>query len=42
MNAFGSHASVATFWCLACGSPFEMFKWRPRDREVTGPGETGT
>jgi transcription elongation factor Elf1 len=28
MNAFGSHASVATYWCRACGSPFEMMKWR--------------
>lgn len=28
MNAFGSHASVATYWCRACGSPFEIMKWR--------------
>ncbi|HSM03337.1 MAG TPA: hypothetical protein VK858_01895 [Longimicrobiales bacterium] len=28
MSAFGSHASVATYWCRACRSPFEMLKWR--------------
>jgi len=28
MNAFGSHASVSTYWCRACGSPFEMMRWR--------------
>lgn len=28
MNAFGSHASVATYWCRACRSPFEAVKWR--------------
>lgn len=28
MNAFGSHASVATYWCRACRSPFEALKWR--------------
>lgn len=28
MNAFGSHASVATYWCRACRSPFETLKWR--------------
>ena len=28
MNPFGSHASVATYWCRACRSPFEMLKWR--------------
>jgi len=28
MNAFGSHASVATYWCRSCRSPFEMLKWR--------------
>jgi hypothetical protein len=28
MNAFGSHASVSTYWCRACGSPFELMKWR--------------
>lgn len=27
MNAFGSHASVATYWCRACRSPFEAMKW---------------
>jgi hypothetical protein len=28
MNAFGSHASVSTYWCRACRSPFEVMKWR--------------
>ena len=29
MNAFGAHASVSSYWCRACRSPFEMMKWRP-------------
>jgi len=28
MNAFGAHASVSTYWCLACRSPFEMMRWQ--------------
>ena len=28
MNAFGSHASVSTYWCRRCRSPFETLKWR--------------
>ncbi|HZD03985.1 MAG TPA: hypothetical protein VE173_03680 [Longimicrobiales bacterium] len=28
MSAFGSHASVATYWCRRCRSPFEILKWR--------------
>lgn len=28
MSAFGSHASVSTYWCRPCGSPFELMKWR--------------
>jgi hypothetical protein len=28
MNAFGSHASVSTYWCRSCRSPFEMMRWR--------------
>lgn len=28
MSPFGSHASVATYWCRDCRSPFEMLKWR--------------
>ena len=27
-NAFGSHASVASYWCRSCRSPFELLKWR--------------
>lgn len=26
MNAFGSQLSVATYWCRACRSPFEVMK----------------
>ena len=28
MSAFGAHASVATYWCRRCRSPFELFRWR--------------
>ena len=28
MSAFGSHASVSTYWCRTCRSPFEAMKWR--------------
>lgn len=28
MNQFGAHASVSSYWCRACGSPFELMKWR--------------
>ena len=28
VNAFGSHASVSTYWCRDCRSPFEMLKWQ--------------
>jgi len=28
MNVFGSHASVSTYWCRSCRSPFELLKWR--------------
>lgn len=28
MSAFGSHASVSTYWCRRCRSPFETLKWR--------------
>jgi len=28
MSVFGSHASVSTYWCRACRSPFEVMKWR--------------
>lgn len=26
-NAFGAHASVASWWCIRCRSPFDVFKW---------------
>lgn len=44
MNAFGSHASVSTYWCRACRSPFELLKWRGRSdgtHDVRGDAETG-
>ncbi len=28
MSPFGSHASVSTYWCRACRSPFELMRWR--------------
>ena len=28
MNAFGAHASVSSYWCRACRSPFELMRWR--------------
>ena len=28
MNAFGAHASVSTYWCRTCRSPFELMRWR--------------
>ena len=36
-NPFGSHASVATYWCRACRSPFEVFKWRGRGTPDPAP-----
>lgn len=27
LNAFGPHASLATYWCRSCRSPFELMKW---------------
>jgi len=27
VSAFGAHASVATYWCRRCRSPFEFMKW---------------
>ena len=31
MSAFGSHASVSTYWCNECRSPFELLKWQSGD-----------
>ena len=30
LNAFGAHASVSSYWCMDCRSPFEMLKWSGR------------
>jgi len=27
MNAFGGNASVSSYWCRDCRSPFEVMKW---------------
>jgi len=37
LNAFGSHASVSTYWCRPCRSPFEIFKWRPEAPQAPQP-----
>lgn len=26
-SLFGSHASVTTYWCRSCRSPFEQMRW---------------
>lgn len=42
MNAFGAHASVATYWCRACRSPFELLKWSAGAASHTGDsGDAG-
>ena len=28
LNVFGAHASVSSYWCRDCRSPFEMLKWK--------------
>ena len=28
MSLFGSHASLTTYWCRRCRSPFEILRWR--------------
>ena len=30
-SAFGSHASLSTWWCAECRSPFEIVRWRDED-----------
>lgn len=39
VSAFGSHASVATYWCRHCRSPFEVLKWRGPAASGGEPGE---
>ena len=29
-SEFGAHASVATYWCRLCRSPFEFIRWGAR------------
>jgi hypothetical protein len=37
MSAFGAHASVSTYWCRRCRSPFDLLKWRPRGSADMAP-----
>lgn len=39
-SAFGSHASVSMWWCRACRSPFEVFKWGNHPDERPDPDES--
>jgi hypothetical protein len=41
MSAFGSHASVSTYWCRSCRSPFELLKWRA-PTEPAAPASSST
>lgn len=41
-SLFGSHASVTTYWCRDCRSPFEVMKWGRRFRRSTGSDATST
>ena len=38
VNAFGSHASLSTYWCGACKSPFELVRWRGGEAGAREPG----
>lgn len=29
-SLFGAHASVTTYWCRSCRSPFEQMRWGRR------------
>lgn len=45
-SLFGSHASVTTYWCRSCRSPFEHMRWGrrfdPRSTELAEePEEDG-
>lgn len=40
LNPFGPHASVASYWCRTCRSPFEFMKWgRTGDDAPGGPSD---
>ncbi len=40
MSAFGGHASISTYWCNACRSPFDFMRWgdSPPDRRDDSGG----
>jgi hypothetical protein len=40
-SLFGSHASVTTYWCRSCRSPFEQMRWGRRfgPSDSRGPEE---
>ncbi|TVP75249.1 MAG: hypothetical protein EA352_08685 [Gemmatimonadales bacterium] len=43
-SIFGAHASVSTYWCRSCRSPFEFMKWgrsAPGTAEPPHPEEEG-
>lgn len=35
-SAFGSHASLSTWWCDDCRSPFEVLRWREKGTRDLG------
>jgi len=40
-SLFGSHASVTTYWCRRCRSPFEQMKWGRTDPGAGGGPPAG-
>ena len=36
-STFGSHASLSTWWCAECRSPFEVLRWQ----ETASPVDPG-
>lgn len=40
-SLFGSHASVTTYWCRRCRSPFEYMKWGRQPPADEREGESG-
>lgn len=42
MSLFGSHASLSTWWCGRCRSPFEVLRWKSRAGATDGPDQAST
>lgn len=38
LNVFGPHASVSSYWCRACRSPFDFLKWGGREDDPRDEG----